>query len=164
MFWPVLWGGGSTSRSWCNRTGAGQAAEKTTLLGSSVNSRCVVLSRCAVLRTPGGLHPARWPTPKPLYFSISGQRLAHPHCNHEARDSGEDADNHDRRCKTEQIGDDTGENGDHGIARVAPKAVDANRASPLGRMCDVADRGQERRVDEGGAEAHEDRADKPPAE
>src|SRR5829696_1523141 len=38
MFWPVLWGGGSTSRSWVYRTGAMRVSENTLLLGLSVNT------------------------------------------------------------------------------------------------------------------------------
>src|SRR5215210_2511268 len=92
------------------------------------------------------------------------QRLSHPRCNHEARNSGQDADDYDRRRKPKQVGDDTGEHGDHRVARVAPEAVDANRAGPPGRMRYIADRRQECRIDESGTKAHEDRADKPPAE
>src|SRR5215210_8572789 len=92
------------------------------------------------------------------------QRLSHPRCNHEARNSGQDADDYDRRRIPQQVSNDTGKHGDYRVARVAPEAVDANRAGPPGRMGYIADRGQERRVDEGGAKAHENRAENPPAE
>src|SRR5215210_5920959 len=38
-----IWEDGSTSRSWCNRTGAGQVSEKTLALGSSVNRDTLLL-------------------------------------------------------------------------------------------------------------------------
>jgi hypothetical protein len=78
---------------------------------------------------------------KPLFSSTSGQRLSHPHCDHEARKGGEGTDSDYRRLKSEQVGDAAGENGDHSVARVAPQAIDADHAGSPRRVGDVSYRG-----------------------
>ncbi len=85
-------------------------------------------------------------------MSTSGQGLSHPHRNNQTRNDCEDTDDNDRRYFTQSIGDDAGENGDYGVARVAPEAVDPDRAGPPGEMGYAADGGQECGVNEGGTE------------
>ena len=51
-----------------------------------------------------------------------------------------------------------------GEAGVAPQPVDADRAGPPERVGDVADRGEQRRVDHRGAGAEQHGAERPGAE
>ena len=69
-----------------------------------------------------------------------------------------------RRRAAEQVGDDPGQQAPDGEAAVAPEPVDADRAGPPGRVGDVADRGEQRRVDHRGAGAEQDRRDRPERE
>ena len=53
------------------------------------------------------------------------------------------------------VGEDAGEEGADGEAAVAPEPVDADRAGPPGGVGDVADRGEQGRVDHRGAGAEQ---------
>ena len=54
-----------------------------------------------------------------------------------------------------RVGDDAGEQGADGEAAVAPQPVDPDGAGPPGGVGDVADGGEQGRVDHGGAGAEE---------
>ena len=71
---------------------------------------------------------------------------------------GERGDGPDRGGDAEGVGDDAGEDRADGEAAVAPEPVDADGAgAPVG-VGDVADRGEQRRVDHRGADAEQRRA------
>ncbi len=69
---------------------------------------------------------------------------------------GERGNRPDRGGHAERVGGDPGKDRADGEAPVAPEPVDADRSRPPGRVCDVADRGQERWVDHRGADAEQD--------
>jgi hypothetical protein len=67
---------------------------------------------------------------KPLISSTSGQRLSHPHCDHEARKGGEGTDSDYRRLKSEQVGDAAGSKVVR-LVTTAPVAITSSKTSPL---------------------------------
>ncbi len=64
----------------------------------------------------------------------------------------------------EGVGEQAGEQRADGEAAVAPEPVDADGAGPPGGVGDVADGGEQGRVDHGGAGAEQDGGDRPQRE
>src|SRR5688500_18388823 len=103
----------------------------------------------------------RWRRAAETVWVSVGSSLGHAERDHGAGERREGADRDDGGREAEAIGDEAAEDGADGVAGVAPQPVDANRPSPPRGMGDVADGGEKRRIDHGGAGAKQDRAADP---
>ena len=96
-----------------------------------------------------------------LLIAVRWVGFVHADDDDDAGGGGERGDGVDGGFDRDQVGDDAGEEGADGEAGVAPQPVDADRAGPPQRVGDVADRGEQGRVDHGGAGAEQGGAERP---
>jgi hypothetical protein len=89
-----------------------------------------------------------------------GMGFVHVGPGEEAGAGGERGDHPDRGADAFEVGDDAGEQRADGEPAVAPQPVHTDGAGPPAGMGDVADGGEQGRVDHSGADAEEHRPEK----
>src|SRR5579864_1021531 len=93
-----------------------------------------------------------------------GPGFVHAHGHNEPGGGCERGHRPDRGQDAEGVGDHAGQQGPDGEPAVAPQPVDADRPGPPGGVGDVADRGEQGRVDHGGARAEQHGGERPGGE
>ncbi len=88
-------------------------------------------------------------------------RFVHAHRDDQSGQGGQRGHDPHGGVDAERVGDDTGQQGAGREAAVAPEPVHAHGPGPPGGMGDVADRGEQGRVDQRGARAERGRGDRP---
>jgi hypothetical protein len=90
--------------------------------------------------------------------------FVHAHPDEEAGRGGEGGDHPDGGAEAGEVGDDAGEEGADGEPAVTPEPVDTDGAGAPGRVRDVGDGGEQRRVDRRRTGAEQDGGDRPAGE
>ena len=81
--------------------------------------------------------------------------LAHPDGDHEAGTRRDRGDHPDGPGQADRVGGEASQERTDGVAEVTPEAIDADRRGAPARVGDVADGGEEGRVDHGGADTEQ---------